>query len=499
MATASVSLPRLLVHAHHFTRGRSPLLARKQLLRTMVLTSTRETDMALANDLISTFSFKKMNATQINEIKETVTTLCESDTFSKFAAGYISKIRSADLNFEFTTERDSQYKMTFGIKGFQPYIYLNPGDTQKKYLGLNGEIANFSMHHIIAHELLHAFGIKDKAHGTGALDNLGTGNGFDLMGRTVRLTNVILTEVDSFDDIIRGSYSGLGKDDADRISFAKAQFELHLREFLNSHAGQGIGYEPPPNEFDFATFAPLDYDKVSTTGRGNQSDYIVSDNQSITVLSENGRDLIMTGLGDDTIYGGNENDFISTLGGLDVVYGGSGDDMIFSSSGSDTVRGGDGNDIITGGGSSDSLYGDVHNDTIHGGSNADKIFGGNGSDHLQGDRGADTIYGGAGDDQIYGNHDSDMLFGGTGADVFHFTKSAPGSRDTIVDFAVGVDKINIDTSFLEVKAYRAGGPSSLLIEMDDGSEILLTGVKYSINFDFDTLYQDDFWWPPFSI
>ncbi|SEM94785.1 Hemolysin-type calcium-binding repeat-containing protein [Gemmobacter aquatilis] len=455
--------------------------------------------MTLADDLIAEISFKNMTAAQVGKVKGIISMLCESDTFSSLAGKYLSKITLTDILFSFTTKQDSFFIYERPISEFlvrTPHVYINPNNENRAYLGLNGEVSGYSLTHIIAHEMLHVFGIRDKVHNGGDIDNLGTGNGFDLMGNTVRITNSVLAEIETLDDIPRGAYTGVGSFGVDRINFSKEVFEFELREFLRLNAGQGGGYVPPPSEFDFAIFVPLDSTQISTTGRGNQSDYIVTDNQSVTVQADIGNDLITTGLGDDTVYGGGDNDFISSSAGLDNIYGGSGDDMMFSSHGSDTVWGGDGFDTITGGGSSDILYGEGQGDIIHGGSNSDTLFGGNDWDHLQGDSGSDVIYGGIGADQIYGGHGSDMLFGGTGADTFHFGKSAAGSRDTIADFLVGIDKIAIDDGAVEVKGYKSGGQSSLLVEMDDGSEILIIGIKYSINFDFDVLYED-MWSPPF--
>ena len=64
-----------------------------------------------------------------------------------------------------------------------------------------------------------------------------------------------------------------------------------------------------------------------------------------------------------------------------------------------------------------------------------------GGDILQGHNGDDTIDGGAGDDILRDGLGRDTLTGGTGADVF--VLSADGESDTITDFTVGEDKIDL--------------------------------------------------------
>ncbi len=66
-----------------------------------------------------------------------------------------------------------------------------------------------------------------------------------------------------------------------------------------------------------------------------------------------------------------------------------------------------------------------------------------------GGRASDSLYGGAGADAIYGGGGGDFMFGGAGADVFRYDAitdsngATNATRDRIVDFASGVDKIDL--------------------------------------------------------
>ncbi|WP_271205009.1 M10 family metallopeptidase C-terminal domain-containing protein, partial [Methylopila jiangsuensis] len=78
----------------------------------------------------------------------------------------------------------------------------------------------------------------------------------------------------------------------------------------------------------------------------------------------------------------------------------------------------------------------------------DVLFGGNGNDTLSGLGGNDELNGGRGDDTLIGGSGADILRGGLGADTFRFVDkpTSSSSFDTIVDFAHGVDRIELDSA-----------------------------------------------------
>ena len=132
--------------------------------------------------------------------------------------------------------------------------------------------------------------------------------------------------------------------------------------------------------------------------------------------------------GNDTLTGGDNADFID---------GGADNDRLFGRGGDDDLRGGLGSDFMSGGMGDDQLIGD---------DGADKMFGGDGEDTLNGGRDQDTIRGGDGNDEINGGRLADVLRGGAGADTFVYTvkqDSSTGASDTIQDFEVGIDVIDL--------------------------------------------------------
>ncbi|MEM1301429.1 MAG: M10 family metallopeptidase C-terminal domain-containing protein, partial [Pseudomonadota bacterium] len=107
-----------------------------------------------------------------------------------------------------------------------------------------------------------------------------------------------------------------------------------------------------------------------------------------------------------------------------------------------TVDGADGlDDTILGEGGPDIIDGGLGDDIIFGGAGFDTLFGAEGDDVIFGDAGADLIFGAAGDDR---------LTGGEGADIFVFRASDGAQSDTIGDFTVGEDKIDI-SAFMRVQ------------------------------------------------
>ncbi|MFY0680730.1 MAG: tandem-95 repeat protein [Thalassovita sp.] len=114
----------------------------------------------------------------------------------------------------------------------------------------------------------------------------------------------------------------------------------------------------------------------------------------------------------------------------------------------------------------------------------DTITGTAAGDLLNGANGADVIEGGAGDDTIDGGFGNDVLTGGTGADTFDF---AQGSGDDIInDFDLGTDVLSLSggqtiSSFGEVDTDGVGGVDSTLVEMADGSTVLLASVLGVVN------------------
>ena len=96
-----------------------------------------------------------------------------------------------------------------------------------------------------------------------------------------------------------------------------------------------------------------------------------------------------------------------------------------------------------------NVTGSVNGDTLSGSAFNDTLKGGDGGDSLFGSDGRDSLDGGAANDRLNGGLGNDTMTGGTGADSFVFdSQIGPTPNiDRIVDFAVGVDTIEIHQEF----------------------------------------------------
>lgn len=111
-------------------------------------------------------------------------------------------------------------------------------------------------------------------------------------------------------------------------------------------------------------------------------------------------------------------------------------------------------------------------------------------DFLFGKQGKDKLFGLGGDDFLNGQQGKDELTGGEGADTFVFTKGS--GKDTITDFEVGVDVIQIAKGSVKgiknaedvldkAKQLKNG---DIEINLGKGTKIVLKNV------DLDALKQD---------
>ncbi|MDY7024207.1 MAG: calcium-binding protein, partial [Cyanobacteriota bacterium] len=187
------------------------------------------------------------------------------------------------------------------------------------------------------------------------------------------------------------------------------------------------------------------------------------------------------------IEGGQEQNIIVGSRNEDELVGTEADEEFYGRSHNDTIAGGLGDDEIFGGDGDDILRGDLNarspggvggDDTIHGGLGDDRIGGKGGNDLLLGDEGNDTIWGDDGDDILRGGLGNDVLTGddfsgGQGADTFILAEGE--GTDTITDFEVGIDTLQLDGLLVDDIAISQSGANTIV---DFGVETLaiLEGV-----------------------
>ena len=99
-----------------------------------------------------------------------------------------------------------------------------------------------------------------------------------------------------------------------------------------------------------------------------------------------------------------------------------------------------------------NLAGSTLSDDFVGTLFGDTIRGKGGADHLEGMLGNDSLVGGGGDDLLHGRQGDDTLIGGAGDDVLEgggaedtFVYARGDDRDTVTDFADGIDVIDLSS------------------------------------------------------
>lgn len=206
-----------------------------------------------------------------------------------------------------------------------------------------------------------------------------------------------------------------------------------------------------------------------TTATGNSANnQIIGNRQDNFLFGLNGNDTIYGSFGNDSIDGGNNDD---------SLFGEEGNDTLIAGLGTDILTGGNGNDIyvidsadtvveLTGGGtdtvnvngswSTDQAVETINITTTSAVSiNLTSSSAGTTINPASGSASSDTLIGGSGNDVLAGGAGIDFLTGGGGSDIFVFggaglsptgISSTSVRQDTIVDFAIGIDKIRLDST-----------------------------------------------------
>ena len=227
-------------------------------------------------------------------------------------------------------------------------------------------------------------------------------------------------------------------------------------------------------------------------GLGDDTYYVDNAGDVITELANGGHDLVyssisytlpsfvedvtLTGTADIDATGNTQSNIINGNSGANTLDGGIGNDALYGNDGSDTLIGGGGADHLDGGTGADSMSGGVGNDSyvvdnsgdvitenLHEGTDTVdssisytltanvenlNLTAGAGDIDGTGNELANVIVGNEGANVIDGGLGNDTLTGGAGGDTFLFdtTLNKTTNVDTITDFTVGSDTIELDHS-----------------------------------------------------
>lgn len=270
---------------------------------------------------------------------------------------------------------------------------------------------------------------------------------------------------------------------------------------------------------------------------GGGDDWLVAGEGDDTVFGNEANDTMMGGQGSDFYDGGSGRDTVDyrqshaaiemdlrfgegfggtaegdTLRLVEGLRGSAFGDTLIGDAGGNTLRGGQGADRLDGSEGFDTLRGDGGADTMNGGAGSDTVtyagaregvvvnlslsgpasgghaegdvlfgienlIGSEAADSLTGTSGANQLSGGGGADFLNGNEGNDLLTGGAGAATDEFYFAPNDGTDTITDFQIGIDLINL-TAF----GFTTLSQISDNLELsDDGTDTYLNFTNININ------------------
>ncbi|MEQ1951494.1 M10 family metallopeptidase C-terminal domain-containing protein [Mesorhizobium yinganensis] len=218
-------------------------------------------------------------------------------------------------------------------------------------------------------------------------------------------------------------------------------------------------------------------------------------------------DNLITGNGFyNELYGDAGNDILAGGAGIDELWGGSDQDAASYAGASAAIIASLGNASINTGDAEGDVYFDVEN-----------LIGSSFNDFVFGDHAVNSISAGDGADVIKGYRGNDILAGGNGKDTFVFNSTLDSSAnvDTIVDYSVAADTIDLDNAFftalttlgtLAASAFKdiVGGPKDandrIIYNSDtgnlyydaDGSGAAFGNVKFAVLTGLPDLTAADF-------
>lgn len=355
----------------------------------------------------------------------------------------------------------------------------------------------------------------DQLSGGGGRDSLYGGRGRDSLFGEAGNDRL---DGDDGDDLLSGG------DDHDRLNGGDGDDRLfgdNGNDYLTGgngadelHGGAGfdvVSYTATPLTSNInGPYTTMTIDLASGGQGGEATGDTFSSIEGVSVRRGSGHQL--TGTSDDNLFGlldtddntviagaGNDTAHLYNSGGNDID-GGSGEDTL------ELYRDGRDYDVdlddqelsasglqdstivsfehVTTGSGDDRVWGDAADNRITTHSGNDRLFGGDGND---------TLSAGDGNDILNGNDGNDDLWGGSGSDTFVFiTGSNDPDIDTVHDFEVGVDRIDLDDTridnFEELRdQYATQDGADTLIDTGAG-HIRLVGIDVSALQESDFLF-----------
>ncbi|MEM7663982.1 MAG: calcium-binding protein [Pseudomonadota bacterium] len=259
--------------------------------------------------------------------------------------------------------------------------------------------------------------------------------------------------------------------------------------------GASISYDPGTVDPGIIWMPGIDHASLTF------ANFLTSANAHPVIQGTDGNDNLLGSIADDEIDGGLGNDSIWGGAGVDTMLGGQGNDRFFVEHVDDVViefanEGSD--DLIT---TSVSYTLPDHVEDIGTDSYEAVDLTGNAlANWMTGNDAANVLHGQDGADRLQGLEDSDVLVGGLGNDILEggvndgavdtFVFMHGDGIDTILDFEIGVDRIDLSgtgLSFADIALVDTGSTIQVRYDLVDFSDIIVINGA-----DSDSLSEDHF-------
>jgi Ca2+-binding RTX toxin-like protein len=274
--------------------------------------------------------------------------------------------------------------------------------------------------------------------------------------------------------------------DQTAIEAIRFLFQLPADTFSDVDAGDTLNLSAALSD-GTALPAWLDFDAVSQTfaGTPGQTDIgvlavkvtaadsgslSVSDSFDLTVGRVSGLTLIGNN-GNNVLNGGAGNDLLVGGKGKDTLRGGAGDDVLDGGIGKDTLYGGAGNDLVSGGAGNDVINGDSRNDVLEGGDGKDTLKDEFGKNLLNAGAGNDSLTGGNGNELYIGGKGDDSLTTGKGEDIIAFNRG--DGKDTLNPSGGAGDTLSLGGGIRYQDLALSKKSKDLIVEVGNGEKIIL--------------------------
>jgi VCBS repeat-containing protein len=197
------------------------------------------------------------------------------------------------------------------------------------------------------------------------------------------------------------------------------------------------------------------------------------------LVGTTGDDVIVAGDGENRLQGGDGNDVLVAGDGGSELHGDAGDDLLVGGAGNDLLDGSAGNNTA----SYQNATAGVHVDLGLAGQAQDTQGAGQDTlfniQNLIGSAHDDVLIGDSHDNVITGGQGNDVMTGGGGSDTFKWLAADTGSHDTVTDFKLGNDTLDLSQLLQGENSVASSLENFLQFKVTGSGDSLVSTIEIS--------------------